>query len=145
MAACRVVNLPSSQPHGVAPSAWRRAAITPVPKCMPINGLSDLRPISVTPILSRMVERLVVKDHIFPAIPGEQLFDQYGFKRTGSTTAALVDITSTVSIMLEDNKYVRCLLIDFLLTARLYRDRVLVRRCLSFLFVTSDQYRSLIV
>ena len=33
---------------GVAPSAWRRAVITPVPKCMPINGLSDLRPISVT-------------------------------------------------------------------------------------------------
>ena len=54
-----------------------------------------------------------MKDHIFPAIPAEQLFDQYGFKPTGSTTAALVDITSTVSIMLEDNKYVRCLLIDF--------------------------------
>ena len=28
-----------------------------------------LRPIFVTPILSRMMERLVVKDNIFPAIP----------------------------------------------------------------------------
>ena len=54
-----------------------------------------------------------MKDHIFPTIPTEQLFYQYGFKPTGSITAALVDITSTVSIMLEDNKYVRCLLIDF--------------------------------
>ena len=48
----------------VVPSAWRTAAITPVPKCMPINGLGDLRPIFVTPILSRMLERLVVRDHI---------------------------------------------------------------------------------
>ena len=31
----------------------------------------------------------------------------------GSTTAALIDLTNAVSIMLEDNKYVRCLLIDF--------------------------------
>ena len=55
----------------------------------------------------------MVKDYIFPTIPAENLFDQYGFKPTGSTTAALVDITSTISIMLEENMYVRCLLIDF--------------------------------
>ena len=42
-----------------------------------------------------------------------KLNDQFGFKPTGSTTAALVDITNTISIMLETNKYVRCLLIDF--------------------------------
>ena len=81
---------------GVVPSAWRTAAITPVPKCMPINGLGDLRPISVTPVLSRMLERLVVRDHISPTIPPGELFDQYGFK----PTSALIDITHTVSIML---------------------------------------------
>ena len=55
----------------------------------------------------------MVKDYIFPSMPAENIFDQYGFKSTGSTTAALVDITSTISIMLEENNYVRCLLIDF--------------------------------
>ena len=60
-----------------------------------------------------MVERLVVKNHISPAIPPAKLNDQFGFKPTGSTTAALVDITNTISIKLETNKYVRCLLIDF--------------------------------
>ena len=64
---------------GVVPSAWRTAAITPVSKCMPINGLGDLRPISVTP---RMLEHLVVRDHISPTIPPGKLFDQYGFKHT---------------------------------------------------------------
>ena len=54
---------------GVVPSAWHTAAITPVPKCMPIKGLSDLRPIPFTPIPSRMVERLLVRDYISSAIP----------------------------------------------------------------------------
>ena len=50
----------------VVPASWRSAVITPVPKCTPVARLGDLRPISVTPILSRVVDRSVVKDHIFP-------------------------------------------------------------------------------
>ena len=51
------------------------------------------------PILSRMVERLIVKDHIFPSIYTEELFNQYCFKKTGSTTAAIIDITHTISVV----------------------------------------------
>ena len=98
---------------GVEPSAWRTAIITPVPKCTPVNEVSDLRPISVTPILLLIVERLIVRDQIFPAIPTNEILDQYGFKPSGSTTEALVDSTHTISNMLEGNNYVRCLLIDF--------------------------------
>ena len=80
--------------RGIVPAAWRTAVITPVPKCTPVSGVSDLRPISVTPILSRMVERLIVKDHIFSALTPAKLYDQFGFNPTGSTTATLVDITN---------------------------------------------------
>ena len=66
--------------RGVIPAAWRTAVITPVPKCIPVSGVSDLRPISVTPILSRMVERLVVRNHISLAIPPAKLNDKFGFK-----------------------------------------------------------------
>ena len=74
---------------------------------------SDYRPISVTPILSRVVERLVVRDFIAPLIPADVLGDQFGFKPTGSTTVALIDLTHIVSTMLENNSYIRCLLVDF--------------------------------
>ena len=97
----------------IVSSAWRTEIITPAPKCTPVNEVSDLQPITVTPILSRIVERLIVRDHIFPAIPTNVILDQYGFKPSGSTTAALLDLTHKISTMLEDNKYVRCLLIDF--------------------------------
>ena len=89
------------------------AAITPVHKTNPVSMPSDLRSISVTPILSRLVERPVVRDLIIPNLSSANLYDQYGFKPTGSITAALVDLTYTVTVMLETNKYVRCLLLDF--------------------------------
>ena len=55
----------------------------------------------------------MVKDHILPALPIDDLRDQYGFKPTGSTTAAIINITHAVTVLLESNKYVRCLIVDF--------------------------------
>jgi len=52
----------------VAPRVWKTAHITPVPKCSPVAVPSDLRPISVTSILSRTVERLIVRDYITPLL-----------------------------------------------------------------------------
>ena len=52
--------------------------------------LSDFRPISVTPLLSRIVERLIV--NILPTLPVEQLADQFAYRPTCSTTAALVTL-----------------------------------------------------
>ena len=73
---------------------------------------SDLRPISVTPIFSRITERLVVRDYILPAITLESLYDQYAYKPSGSTTCALIDFTHRINTLLETNKYVRCIFVD---------------------------------
>ena len=94
----------------IVPSAWRTAVI--IHKCAHINGPGDLRFISVT-LLSRMVEHLVVRGHMYPEIHPAELYDKYGFKLTGNTTSALSDITNNVTITLEDSN-VRFLLIVFL-------------------------------
>ena len=57
----KIVNL--SVELGRVPSAWRTAVITPVPKCTPYARSGYLRL-----ILSQMVERLLVKDHIILVI-----------------------------------------------------------------------------
>jgi len=77
------------------------------------STLSDFRPISVTPILSRILEKYVVRCWLRPAINVQQLADQFGFRPTGSTTCALVYFMHYVTQMLETSSYVRCLLIDF--------------------------------
>ena len=65
------------------------------------------------PHLSRVAEKVIVHHWLYPAIPADNLVDQYAFKPTGSTTAALVYFSHQVTKMLEHNNYVRCLMIDF--------------------------------
>ena len=63
--------------------------------------MSDFRSISVTPILSRILEKYVVRRWLRRAVSVEQLSDQFGFKPTGSTTCALVYFMHYVTQMLE--------------------------------------------
>ena len=48
-----------------------------------------------------------------PNVPSQDLIDHYGFKPSGSTVAALIVVIETVSIPLETNKYVRCLIMAY--------------------------------
>ena len=107
----KLINYSISQ--SLAPIAWRCAHITPVAKTNPVTGPSDFRPISVTPILSRLTERLIVHDYLLPCLKPELFCDQYAYKPTGSTTCALIDFTHRIHTMLENNNYVRCVFIDF--------------------------------
>ena len=75
-------------------------------------SISQFRPISVTPILSRLAEKLVVMNWLYPAIDPAAIADQFAFKPTGSTTCALTFFMHHVRL-LEEHSYVRCLLIDF--------------------------------
>ena len=50
---------------------------------------------------------------LVPIFDDPRFFDQYAYKITGSTTGALVDITYKVSLLLERNEFVRCILVDF--------------------------------
>ena len=85
---------------------WLNALVTPVPKVSKPTGFSDFRPIAVTPHLSRLAEKLIVRRWLRPALSFEQLKDQYAFKDTGSTTAALVHFMHRVTEMLETNDFV---------------------------------------
>jgi len=68
------------------------------------------RPISLTPVLSRMTERTVVWRYIYPAFssppPSLQFADQFAFRPTGSTTAAMIVLLSTLADLLSSEPYV---------------------------------------
>ena len=64
-----VANLINLSFHtGKVYSNWRMALVTPVPKVATPITMSEFRPISVTPILSRIAEKLQVKYWLYPAI-----------------------------------------------------------------------------
>ena len=99
--------------NGMVPEHWRRSVVTPVPKVARPSSILQFRPISVTPILSRLAEKLVVRRWLFPAIDLTNISDQFAFRPTGSTTFALTFFMHHVTRLLEEHSYVRCLLIDF--------------------------------
>jgi len=113
---------------GTVPTQWHCAIVTPVPKVSRPITLADYRPISVTPLLSRLLEKLVVQNWLLPAVPNDMISDQFGFRPTGSTTCALVFILHHVTAMLQDCEYVRCLLVDFSKAFDVVDDSVLLSK-----------------
>src|SRR6218665_599627 len=98
------------------PKQWNTAIIRPVAKTRNPDNIVDYRPISITPVLSRMVEKIVVCRYIYPAfnLPvKQQLYDQFAFRPTGSTTAALIAIIHQITTPLETNESVTLISLDF--------------------------------
>ena len=55
--------------EGRLPLSWKEADIVPVSKQRPIQNVNKhLRPISLTPILSKFAEDYVVNDFVMPAV-----------------------------------------------------------------------------
>lgn len=96
------------------PKMWKCAAISPIPKVAKPTLPADYRPISITSILSRVTEKLLIRKYLNKAIQGRQEFnDQYAFRPTGSTTAALIALTKAVTDNLEHSNHTRVLALDF--------------------------------
>ena len=99
------------------PRQWKEACISPIPKIHNPTNVTDYRPISITSVLSRILERHVVKTFIYPAIlnPPKELYfqDQFAFRPTGSTTAALITMIHTINEMLQKYPYVHIFALDF--------------------------------
>ena len=79
----KIVNLSLNQQH--VPLIWKRANITPIPKESPLVDCSQLRPISFTNIIIRIVERIIFKQEI--SLQAKMLVDkdQHAYKEGTST------------------------------------------------------------
>jgi len=101
------------------PSQWKSANIFPLPKIPQPLTCSDYRPISLTSILCRVLERLLLREYYYPLLIKHPyplyslLSDQYAYRPTGSTTAALISILHLITTLLETNPYVHLITFDY--------------------------------
>ena len=98
---------------GTVPGNWLTAVVTPIPKTSNPKSLGEFRPISVTPILSRLTEKIIVQRCLIPAMDENMLRDQFAYRRTGSTTCALIKTLDFITGALENNSRVNCIFLDF--------------------------------
>ena len=99
----RLINLPFSS--GKFPSSWKTAKVTPLLK----NGLEcdrcNFRPISVLPVLSKIIERHF-HDSLYDFLDKNNLIysRQSGFRRKHSTETALIKIIDELLLNLDKDR-----------------------------------------
>ena len=112
---CHLFNFSLKQ--SIVPTQWKTSNITPVPNVHPPVTCSEYRPISITPILAKLMEKSIVKDFLYRILVHPDhchLFhDQFAFRPTGSTTAALIYLLHTLTELLQTNDYVHVIAFDF--------------------------------
>ena len=80
------------------PAPWKNADVIPVQKTKPINDIKNqLRPISLTPTISKIAEEFVIEFYIGPAILKTIDPDQFGTIPKSSTEQALISILHYLS------------------------------------------------
>jgi len=112
---CQLFN--QSLSTSTVPQQWKRACIRPTPKVSAPTRHADFRPISITPVLTRVMEKSVVHRFLYPAFlsPPQTLSfsNQFAFRPTGSPAAAIISLLHTVTSMLLSNPYVIVISLDF--------------------------------
>lgn len=100
---------------GVFPDCYKRANVTCIPKVNNPKLANDLRGISVTPIVSRLFERIVHKKWIIPKITtlGDPL--QFAYKPMISTIDCLLSFQQEILSLLDkkDIDGVHCIQVDY--------------------------------
>lgn len=95
------------------PRLWKKSVIIPFSKTATPEHPSDLRPISILPTVSKILEKIVLKQivnhvnkHILPST-------QSGFRPGHSTSTALLKITNDITHAMDNSKVTFLILIDF--------------------------------
>ena len=113
------------------PTSWKQAYISPIPKTKQvINPKKDLRPISLTPTISKVAEDFIVSDYIKPAVMKIIDPNQFGTISNSSTTMAIISMLhkwygdtdgtgSTIRVLLCDYRKAFDLIDHSLLVAKL--------------------------
>ena len=116
------------------PQSWKDANITPVPKQNPIYDVNKhLRPISLTPVLSKVAEDFVVESFLKPVVLAKVDVRQFGTVPGSSTTQALISMVhSWLSATDGNGATVRTILFDFRKACDLIDHQILVQKLISY-------------
>ena len=123
---CAIYN--SSIRQGVFPTMWKSANVVSLPKVNPPCDIkSDLRPISLTPVLSKILESFV-GEWLWEIVGPHIHKDQFGGIKGSSTTHALVDMLHYWHTAAEKQNITRVLLLDYSKAFDLVDHNILIQK-----------------
>lgn len=114
--------------NGFVPLAWKNSIVIPVPKIPNAKSLQDFRPIVLTSILCKCMERIVCKELLSQI---ETCIDpmQFAYRANRSTVDASLTLLNKVQNHLDNsNSYVRILFMDFSSAFNTVQPHLLLKR-----------------
>ena len=100
--------------NGFFPDSWKLSIVRPIPKTAAPEAHSDLRPISLLPVLSKILERVAytqISDYVNTKNILPQ--NQSGFRKGFSTAAVLSGVLDDIVSDLDSGRVSLLLLLDF--------------------------------
>jgi len=90
---------------GVFPSLWKHGIVTPIFKSGDIDDVNNYRPITILPILSKILEKIVA-NQLTSFLEANDLLSktQHGFRNRLSTETALLQITDEIYNNIDKNQ-----------------------------------------
>ena len=108
---CQLFN--RSLQENTIPTLWKRSEIRPIPKTNRPVELNDYRPVALTSVLVKCLERLVLP-HILTQVSSNLDPLQFAYRPNRSVEDAVITVLNTTYSQLEKPKfYVRILFVDF--------------------------------
>jgi hypothetical protein len=100
--------------HSIFPSQWKRALVIPLPKTNNPTSMNNLRPISILPTFSKILEK-VINNQLQIYLKNNNIIPitQSGFKAEHSCTTALLHITDDIFRALDQGKLTILTLLDY--------------------------------
>ena len=100
--------------NGYFPMGWRKATVVPIPKVNIPEEIGDLRPIALTPLPGKMLERFVHTQLLRHLNRNNILTDfQNGFRKNHSTIDTIFKYTTDLQLNKNNNLHTIALYIDF--------------------------------
>ena len=95
------------------PDEWKMARLVPIHKKGPRDLIENYRPISILPVISKIMERILY-EQIYQYLSDNSLLTeyQYGFRKMHSTVSALLDSTNSWYVNMDRKMFNLVVLLD---------------------------------
>ena len=95
------------------PSEWKSARVTPIHKDGPKTDVNNYRPISVIPVVMKILER-AVHDQVYTYLTENSLLchNQSGFRKAHSTSTTLLHVLDDIQVQIDQGKATGVIFLD---------------------------------